>query len=65
MKALVIYDSLYGNTEKVAKVLASGMREQGVEVDYVRANAVDIGTLEAYDMILIGGPTHRIGSQTL
>jgi flavodoxin len=47
MKALVIYDSLYGNTEKVAGALASGMRERGVEVDCVRASAVDIGTLEA------------------
>jgi len=61
MKSLVIYDSLYGNTEKVARALASGMREQGIEVDCDRANTVDIGTLEAYDMLVIGGPTHARG----
>ncbi len=61
MKALVIYDSLYGNTEKVAKALASGIREQGIDVDCVRANTVDVETLRAYDMILIGGPTHSMG----
>lgn len=38
MKALVIYDSLYGNTEKVAKALASGMREGGIDVDCVRGS---------------------------
>lgn len=66
MKALVIYDSLYGNTEKVARALTSGMREQGIEVDCVRANAVDVGTLGAYDTIVIGGPTHRLGlSETM
>jgi flavodoxin len=66
MKALVIYDSMFGNTEKVAKALASGMREQGIEVDCVRANTVDVGTLEAYDMLVIGGPTHAFGlSETM
>jgi flavorubredoxin len=61
MKALVIYDSLYGNTEKVARALASGMREGGVDVECVRANAVDVGTLDTYDMLAIGGPTHAFG----
>jgi len=66
MKALVIFDSLYGNTEKVARALTSGMREQGIEVDCARANTVDAGTLGAYDMIVIGGPTHRRGlSETM
>ncbi len=63
MKTLVIYDSMFANTEKVARALASGMREQGVEVDCVRAYTVDVGTLGAYDMLVIGGPTHLLGSQ--
>lgn len=46
MKTLVIYDSMFGNTEKVARALASRMREQGMEVDCVRANTVNVGTLE-------------------
>jgi len=61
MKTLVIYDSMFGNTEKVARALASGMREQGIAVDCVRATAIDVGTLEAYDMLVIGGPTHAFG----
>ncbi len=61
MKALVIYDYLYGKTEKVARALASGMRDGGIDVECVRANMVDVGTLGAYDMIVIGGPTHSMG----
>lgn len=66
MRALLIYDSIFGNTEKVAKALSSGMREEGIEVDCMRANSVDIGTLGNYDMIVIGGPTHKVGlSETM
>ncbi len=61
MKALVVYDSLYGNTEKVARALATGMTKQGVEITSVRANEGDSGTLVAYDVIAIGGPTHGLG----
>lgn len=61
MKTLVIYDSMFGNTEKVARALASGMRERGVAVDCIRATAVDVGTLGAYDMLVTGGPTQGFG----
>jgi flavodoxin len=33
MKARIIYDSLFGNTEKVARALASGLKKGGVDVD--------------------------------
>ncbi len=66
MKALVIYDSLFGNTEKVARALASGLKERGVDVDCVKAAEVDVGGLRAYDMLVIGGPTHKRGlSETM
>ena len=32
-KALVIYHTQFGNTETIAKALASGLSEQGIEVD--------------------------------
>jgi menaquinone-dependent protoporphyrinogen IX oxidase len=66
MKVIVIYDSLYGNTENVARALTLGIREQGIEVDCVRANTIDVEALGAYDMIVIGGPTHAFGlSETM
>ena len=61
MKALIVYDSLYGNTEKVASALAAGMREGGVGAECVRANAVDVAILGTYDVLVVGGPTHAFG----
>ena len=61
MKALIIYDSLFGNTEKVARALASGLREGGADVDCTRAAEVDVAGLHANDMLVIGGPTHKRG----
>ncbi|WXG42301.1 MAG: flavodoxin family protein [Candidatus Freyarchaeum deiterrae] len=60
-KAIVIYDTIYGNTEKVAKELASGMEEQGVKVDIANVQKVDIKKLEEYDLLAFGGPTHKLG----
>ena len=36
------YDTKFGNTEKIAKSLASGMDEQGIEVDCVKVEDVQI-----------------------
>ncbi len=61
MKALIIYYSLFGNTEKVGRALASGLKTGGIDVDCVKATEADVGDLRAYDMLLIGGPTHKRG----
>jgi flavodoxin len=61
MKAIVIYDTQFGNTEIIAKALASGMNEQKITVDCVKVDAVQIATLQEYDLLAIGGPTHGFG----
>nr|MDO8081373.1 flavodoxin family protein [Candidatus Freyarchaeota archaeon] len=60
-KAIIIYGTVYGNTENVAKALASGMQEQGVQVDTVNVQKVEINKLKNYDLLAIGGPTHAFG----
>jgi len=60
-KAIVVYDTKFGNTEKIARVLAEGIKEQGVEVDCVKVEEVEIGKLDEYDFLAIGGPTHAFG----
>ena len=57
-KALVVYDSVYGNTEKVAKALAKGLRDNGVDVDTLRAGMVNFDELSRYDLLVVGGPVH-------
>jgi len=60
-KAIVIYHTKFGNTEKIAKALARGMEKQGVKVDCVKADEVDVDNLVEYDFLAIGGPTHVFG----
>jgi flavodoxin len=57
-KALVVYDSVYGNTEKVARALAKGLEDGGVDVDCVRVGAVKFDELSWYDLLVVGGPVH-------
>ncbi len=60
-KAIVIFDTVFGNTEKIAKALASGMEKHGVKIDCVKVDEVDINKLDEYDLLAIGGPTHMHG----
>lgn len=60
-RALVIYDTKFGNTEKIAKALARGLEEGKVKVDCVKADEVDVTRLGEYDFLAFGGPTHGFG----
>ena len=55
-KALVVYDTVYGNTEKVAKALAKGLEEGGVVVDSVKVDAAKFDELNGYDLFAVGSP---------
>jgi flavodoxin len=57
-KALVVYDSVYGNTEKVARALAKGLEDGGVYVDCVRVEAAKFDEFNGYDLLVVGGPVH-------
>jgi len=60
-KAVVLYDTKFGNTERLAYTLAEGLKEQGVKVDCVKVDAVDVNKLAEYDLMVVGGPTHAFG----
>lgn len=60
-KAIVVYDTRFGNTEKIAGALALSMEKQGVEVDFAKVDEVDVDGLVEYDLLAIGGPTHMAG----
>jgi len=57
MRACVIFDSRFGNTEKVARSLQAGIREAGVETVCVNSRDVKLGSLKEYDLVCIGAPT--------
>lgn len=62
MKGIVAYDSVYGNTEKVAQAIAEQIKSDGHEVELISLK--DGGKKAAVgDFMFIGSPT-RIGRPT-
>ena len=58
-RAIVIYDSKFGNTEKIAIALKRGLEKQGVRAECANIDKVNVNKLVEYDFLAIGGPTHR------
>lgn len=54
MRALVVYESLWGNTEKVARAIAEKLGGEATVVDSEAAP----GSVDGYDLLVVGGPTH-------
>lgn len=62
MRASVIFDTRYGNTEKIAKSLENGLKQAGVQTDCVNARDVVVGSLSQYDLICVGAPTEAFSA---
>ena len=56
MKVLVIYDSVFGNTEKVARAIAEGLGEEGDRRDETPGRGDGDG-MAGYDLLVVGSPT--------
>ena len=59
MNALVVYESLYGNTKLIAEAIGEGLvKEMATEV-------IEVGAAPAQpsgaDLLVVGGPTHQFG----
>jgi hypothetical protein len=57
MKALVVYESFWGNTEQVAQAIAKGLSVHG-DVKLVEVSQAPAEITEPLDLIVVGGPTH-------
>lgn len=56
MKTLVIYDSLYGNTEKIAHAIANGLSGGGC-VEVLHVDAVTLQDVISSSLLIVGSPT--------
>lgn len=56
MKLLVVYDSFFGNTEKIAQAIGEALRPKG-EVSVLRVGDVRPEDLTGLDWLIVGSPT--------
>jgi flavodoxin I len=57
MKTLIVYDSVYGNTEKIARAMAEAIIPPD-EVKVLRAGEANPPELTSIDLLIVGSPTH-------
>jgi len=58
-RALVVYESMFGNGHRVAELVAEGLRESGFDVELTRAAYAPASP--EVDLLVLGGPTHALG----
>ncbi len=64
MKILIVYDTKYGNTKKVAELIGEGLKKvEGNTVSVENVKEIDVEKEQTFDLILFGSPNHA-GSHT-
>jgi flavodoxin len=58
MRVLIVFDSAYGNTERIARAIGAALEPHGT-VAVTRAADVRTTDLAALDLLIAGGPTQR------
>jgi len=56
MKALIVYDSVYGNTEEIARAVAGALTPSG-EVKLLRVGEANPSEFASVDLLVVGSPT--------
>ncbi len=62
MKALIVYDSLYGNTEKIARAIAAAITPSS-DVKVLRVSEVAPSELGSIDLLIVGSPAQNTRPQ--
>jgi flavodoxin I len=58
MKAIILYDSAYGNTEKIARAIGDALGTQN-EVSVVKVSEARPDQCAGLDLFIVGAPTQR------
>lgn len=58
MKAVVVYDTAFGNTEKVALAIGQALG-QGEAVNILKADSAQPEDLTSADLLIVGSPTQK------
>ena len=58
MKALILFDSLFGNTQKVAEAIGDALRHD-FDVEVTALKTIDAAHFNPPDLLILGAPTHE------
>ena len=58
MTALIVFESLFGNTEELARAVAEGIAAAGGDVEVERADRAADRIGDDVSLLVVGGPTH-------
>ena len=60
MRAVVVYESMFGNTHLIAEAIGRGLQAAG-DVTVVPVGGAAADVLRGADLVVVGGPTHAHG----
>lgn len=60
LSALVVYESMYGNTHTIAEAIAAGLGT-ATEVELLEVGEAPDQLAASVDLLVVGGPTHVFG----
>jgi flavodoxin-like protein len=58
LHALVVYESMFGNTEELAECVGEGLRLADVEVEVMEVGTAPMEIPEGTHLLVVGAPTH-------
>ena len=58
MRALVIYESMFGDNQQVARAVAAGLEEAGVTTETVEVGTAPPAIGPDVDLLVVGAPNH-------
>jgi hypothetical protein len=60
VRAIVVFESMFGNTEKIATAIGEGLSDR-MAVDVVEVGTAPSDIIAGTDLLVVGGPTHAFG----
>lgn len=58
MRAVVVYESMFGDNRQVAQAIAAGLAERDVTAEAVEVGAAPSTVLADVDLLIVGAPNH-------
>jgi len=61
MRVLVVFESMFGNTQQIAEAVCGGLRTRGATVELLEVSSSPHAVPDGVDGFVLGGPTHARG----